>query len=487
MSTMAKNVIAARADNRPPMLEKSQYNSWQSRMEHYIRGKEHGKDLFDSVINGPFKYGTVEVPEKIHEECDIRATNIVLQGLSPDVYTLVNHHTDAKEIWDIVKLLIEMVHHQSYQAPALHQQSPASFLQLDAGLVVPSFLPSDDPIACLNKAMAFISIAFASRYLPTNNKLRTSGARGNATGSGVNKNLETNTANQEKVVRCYNCQGEGHMARPCTKLKRPKNLEWFKEKMLLAQALEAEVVSDEEQMAFLADNKERIATGQDTQELTTTAIFETNDLDAFDSDYDEAPSASAVLMAKLSTYDLDVLSKTENEVVQDTTSSTQQDEMIMPVIEEMSNQVAKCNEVNKLNKTHDALSILNTEDTLKLAEESKLKMNAKQNDPIAKEKKVNIAPIDYDALNKLLDHFVKHFVPKKQLSAEQAFWLPILQTVSEKPTRGNIFEIEKKELFIENDRLLEYIICQDVMCIAMHADLDSKCGVPAHDDNLTYA
>ncbi|GKA66183.1 hypothetical protein Tco_0765991 [Tanacetum coccineum] len=277
------------------------------------------------------------------------------------------------------------------------------------------------------------------------------------------------------------------MARPCTKLKRPKNSEWFKEKMLLAQALEAEVVSDEEQMAFLVDNRERIATGQDTQELTTTAIFETNDLDAFDSDCDEAPSASAVLMAKLSTYDSDVLSETENEVVQDTTSSTQQDAMIMSVIEEMSNQVAKCNEVNKLNKTHDALSILNTEDTLKLAEESKLKMNAKQNDPIAKEKKVNIAPIDYDALNKLLDHFVKHFVPKKQLSAEQAFWLPISQTVSEKPTRGNIFEIEKKELFIENDRLLEYIICQDLMYIAMHADLDSKCGVPAHDDNLTYA
>ncbi|GKD06120.1 hypothetical protein Tco_1181094 [Tanacetum coccineum] len=216
----------------------------------------------------------------------------------------------------------------------------------------------------------------------------------------------------------------------------------------LAQALEAEVVSDEEHMAFLVDNRERIATGQDTQELTTTAIFETNDLDAFDSDCDEAPSASAVLMAKLSTYDSDVLSETENEVVQDTTSSTQQDAMIMSVIEEMSNQVAKCNEVNKLNKTHDALSILNIEDTLKLAEESKLKMNAKQNDPIAKEKKVNIAPIDY----------------------------------SIEYTRGNIFEIEKKELFIENDRLLEYIICQDLMYIAMHADLDSKCGVPAHDD-----
>ncbi|GKF87137.1 hypothetical protein Tco_0258014 [Tanacetum coccineum] len=49
------------------------------------------------------------------------------------------------------------------------------------------------------------------------------------------------------------------------------------------------------------------------------------------------------------------------------------------------------------------------------------------------------------------------------------------------------FKIEKKELFIENDRLLEHIICQDVICIAMHVDLDNKCVVPANDDNLEYA
>ncbi|GJW48849.1 reverse transcriptase domain-containing protein [Tanacetum coccineum] len=40
MSTMAENEIAAGADNRPPMLEKSQYNSWQSGRKLYIRGAE---------------------------------------------------------------------------------------------------------------------------------------------------------------------------------------------------------------------------------------------------------------------------------------------------------------------------------------------------------------------------------------------------------------------------------------------------------------
>ncbi|GJZ33330.1 hypothetical protein Tco_0578766 [Tanacetum coccineum] len=132
------------------------------------------------------------------------------------------------------------------------------------------------------------------------------------------------------------------MARPCTQPKRPKNSEWFKEKMLLAQ--------DQE----------------------------TDDLDAFDSECDEAPSASAILMAKLSAYDSDILSE-----------------------------------------------------TLDLAEATRLKMNEKQNDPIVKKKRVKITPIDYDSLNKLSEHFLAHFFPQKQLSAEQAFWLLISKIVFE--------------------------------------------------------
>nr|GEU40561.1 retrovirus-related Pol polyprotein from transposon TNT 1-94 [Tanacetum cinerariifolium] len=49
------------------------------------------------------------------------------------------------------------------------------------------------------------------------------------------------------------------------------------------------------------------------------------------------------------------------------------------------------------------------------------------------------------------------------------------------------FKIKKKELFIENDHLLEHIICQDVMRIAMHDDLENKCVLHANDDNLEYA
>nr|GEV39310.1 hypothetical protein [Tanacetum cinerariifolium] len=247
------------------MLDKTQYSSWASRMLLYIKGKEKGKLLVDLVLNGPFKYGTVTVPgtqtthatvrdrtydelinaEKLHESCDIKATNI--------------------------------------------------------GLLV----PSDDLIASLNTTMAFISITFTSRYLPTNNQLRTSSnPRNQETIQGGRVAMQTfhGRQNKEKV----------YMERQCTKPKRPRNLAWFKEKAMLAEALESGMVLDEEQMTFLANNRDTVTTCQQSQEILTPTTFQTDYLDALNNECDEAPSASAILMAKLSSYDLEVLSENDH-------------------------------------------------------------------------------------------------------------------------------------------------------------------------------
>nr|GEY55131.1 hypothetical protein [Tanacetum cinerariifolium] len=45
--------------------------------------------------------------EKDRYNVNIRATNILLQGLPKDIYTLINHYTDAKDIWDNVKMFRE--------------------------------------------------------------------------------------------------------------------------------------------------------------------------------------------------------------------------------------------------------------------------------------------------------------------------------------------------------------------------------------------
>ncbi|GKG18830.1 hypothetical protein Tco_0375929, partial [Tanacetum coccineum] len=90
---------------------KSLYDSWNSRMELYIQNRENERMILNSVQNGPLiwptvveeddptrtkKYEELSVAEKLQADCDLKATNIVLQGLPPDVYAIVNHHRVSK-------------------------------------------------------------------------------------------------------------------------------------------------------------------------------------------------------------------------------------------------------------------------------------------------------------------------------------------------------------------------------------------------------
>nr|GEV43394.1 zf-CCHC domain-containing protein/RVP_2 domain-containing protein [Tanacetum cinerariifolium] len=119
------------------------------------------------------------------------------------------------------------------------------FPQLDSGLDVPMFTQGDDPLACLNKEMAFLSPVAASRQ---GQSFAGTGYKGNVISSRGN-----NAGGQARVVKCYNCQGEGHIARQCTQPKRPRNIAWFKDKAMLAEAHESGQILDEDQLAFLAD------------------------------------------------------------------------------------------------------------------------------------------------------------------------------------------------------------------------------------------
>ncbi|GKE09659.1 hypothetical protein Tco_1413210 [Tanacetum coccineum] len=61
------------------------------------------------VILGPERprtYDDLDDNEKKRYDADVRATNIVLQGLPKDIYKLINHNIKAKAIWDNVKMLL---------------------------------------------------------------------------------------------------------------------------------------------------------------------------------------------------------------------------------------------------------------------------------------------------------------------------------------------------------------------------------------------
>nr|GFA23634.1 hypothetical protein [Tanacetum cinerariifolium] len=134
---------------------------------------------------------------------------------------------------------------------------------------------------------------------------------------------------QARTVKCYNCNGIGHIARNYTQPKRPQNSEYFKDKMLLMQAQENGVALDAEQLLFLAGGPNN-AFDDDVDEqpvqdlaLNVDNVFQAEDCDAFDSNVDEAPTAQTMFNAYLSSadpitdeagpyYDSDILSKVQD-------------------------------------------------------------------------------------------------------------------------------------------------------------------------------
>ncbi|GKG16541.1 hypothetical protein Tco_0361498, partial [Tanacetum coccineum] len=54
----------------------------------------------------PRTYEDLSDTEKKRYDADVRATNIVLQGLPKDIYKLINHNIEVKVIWDNVKMLL---------------------------------------------------------------------------------------------------------------------------------------------------------------------------------------------------------------------------------------------------------------------------------------------------------------------------------------------------------------------------------------------
>ncbi|GJX04217.1 hypothetical protein Tco_0190133 [Tanacetum coccineum] len=114
------------------MLDRTDFESWQQRIRLYCLGKDNGENIMKSINEGPFHMGTVsdviaggtegavqqgpvrarvletcQLKEKERYKADIRATNILLQGIPKDIYSLINHYTDAKDIWENVKMILE--------------------------------------------------------------------------------------------------------------------------------------------------------------------------------------------------------------------------------------------------------------------------------------------------------------------------------------------------------------------------------------------
>ncbi|GJV28505.1 retrovirus-related pol polyprotein from transposon TNT 1-94 [Tanacetum coccineum] len=593
MTTLAEHIIVAGAENRPPMLEKSMYDSWTSLIRLFIKGKKNGRMMLDSIDNGPLVYLTVEenrqtrpkkYPEiteaqQLQDDCDVKATNLILHGLPPDVYALLNHQEAAKDIWDRVKLLIKgtelsyqehecklynlfdkfayvqgetlyeyywrfsqlindmhaigitmqqvqfntkflnallskwskfvtdvklakslytsnydqlyaylsqheqhankawimreiyldplalVANSQTLYNPSQSPQHSLEFPQSDSGLAVPTFQQGDDPIECINKAMAFLS-AVASRFPPLNNQLRTSSNPKNQATiqDGIATTLRGNYAAAQQTILqilAFQIEDLDVYDSDCDDISSAKVV-----LMENLSSCDPGVLSE----VPYSDSYLNDMINQDVQEMQYSE--QTNIDDYLDNEINsdsniipysqylqESQDAEKESLLKTLTVsktkskekeskyiDKEIVLEKQNKELENIICkmyrSTQAMHMLMKpqVFYDDTHKQAlgyqnpfnlkKAQQIKPtlydgsvIAKEHALISVINDEETLILEEVSRSKMLDKQNDLILIKQKVTISLIDYSTLNKIKEDFGKRFFTQKELSAEQAFWL----------------------------------------------------------------
>ncbi|GKA83086.1 integrase, catalytic region, zinc finger, CCHC-type containing protein [Tanacetum coccineum] len=358
-------------------------------------------------------------------------------------------------------------------APTVNQQS--EFSQPDSGLIVLVFQKGDDPIDAINHMMSFLTAVVTSRYPTTNNQLRNSSnprqqaivnygivtlqpiqGRQTSLAAGTTRTYTLgasgSNSGKQRTVICYNCKGEGHMSKQCTKPKRKRDDSWFKDKVLLVQSLKSSVAN--------------------------STSYQADDLDAYDSDCDELNTAKVTLMANLSHYDLSAQFVEIDRLKQTLSEHLKEKESLMQTITLLKNdfkkkesrnidrEIALEKKIKQLDnikaqqlepKLYDSNVIKNTsaivipdsEETLMVVEESRSKMLLKQQDPIVLEKKDIFKSFD----QYLID----------ELSEVQNVFHQMEQAVEQHRLESKTFEVKMNQVLNENKRLLEQVISKDIM------------------------
>nr|GEX21957.1 hypothetical protein [Tanacetum cinerariifolium] len=426
----------------------------KSIMELYMQNKEHERMILELVKHDPLiwhtieengvtrtkKYAELSAAEKIQADCDMKATNIILQG--------------------------------------------------------------DDLIACLNKVMAFLTAVASSRFLSTNNQLRTS------------SNLRNHVTIQD---------GRVIVQQP----KRPRNAAWYKDKAMLAKAQEAGHILDEEHLAYLADLgipdvlmanisnygsdviSEVPHSETDLDDMKNQSVHAMHDfeqtpvMDVTDNEitkqiinhvnnWEKANKEQNIksVTAELERYkervktfkqrlNIDLSSREKmidcqmddmikeklvqkeqvDSLEQNLSKQIKEKESLLQTFivfkneskekenKYMENEIDLDKKIKELDHIifkvgqstqtkahrikptlydgivifdkHVVMPVIDDEETL-ILEESQSKMSKKEKDPEAMKQKNS--HIDYVKLNQLSEHFRKHFVPQQELSAKQTFW-----------------------------------------------------------------
>nr|GEX51986.1 integrase, catalytic region, zinc finger, CCHC-type, peptidase aspartic, catalytic [Tanacetum cinerariifolium] len=329
---------------------------------------KNGVNILKSIDEGPYQIGTVQEPlaesiegtpqfglerprvysdlspeEKDRYNADIWVTNILLQGLPKDIYTLINHYTDAKDIWDNHKG--ESIHDYYVQFTKLindmrNIKMTMSRMQLNSKFVN-NMLPEWGRFVTavkLNRGPRDSNYDQLYAYLKQHethakeNKMMLERFSQNIVDPLA---LMSNVSNPQRYSPSSSTSSSTQvevqldMGEVRTELGMLIRVNHDRLSATTAMAQENGVALDAKQLLFLAGGQDN-SFNDDVDEqpiqdlaLNVDNVFQADDCDAFDFDVDEAPTTQTMFMANLSStdpvtdedgpsYDSDILSEVQD-------------------------------------------------------------------------------------------------------------------------------------------------------------------------------
>nr|GEY84071.1 hypothetical protein [Tanacetum cinerariifolium] len=309
-NTLAQYMILSGADNHSLMLDKDLYDSWKSRMELYMQNREHRRMILKSVEYSPLIWPTIEenrviktkkyvelsVAEKIQADYDMKATNIILQGLPSGIYSLINHLRVAKDLWDRIQLLIQGTSLTKQERECKLYDAFDKFAHIKGESLHQYYLrftqlTNDMNIYNMKLEQFHVNNKFLNRLPPEWSKF--------VTDFKLVKDLHTTNFDQ---LHAYLEQhelyaNEGHGA---TSLGGQGQSYFGTGYKINATSSGGNNSSGQAKVLNVTTIKTIIP---------NNAAFQTGDLDTYDSDCDDISNAKAILIANISNYGSDVISE----------------------------------------------------------------------------------------------------------------------------------------------------------------------------------
>ncbi|GKA44203.1 integrase, catalytic region, zinc finger, CCHC-type containing protein [Tanacetum coccineum] len=429
-----------------------------------------------AVQQGPVRVRVLEtcqLKEKERYKADIRATNILLQGIPKDIYSLINHYTDAKDIWENVKMILEGSELIKDERESQLYDEFEHFRQIKGETIqgyyvrtmMERFLqPTNDPLALVSNASVQQYSTQSSKSPQSSNETSPTDNFQLDSGSSSTENLIESLSNSLAILtQSY----KSHL--PQTNLSKTSpihvNKATVQDGRVVVQDVRGRYNANNQGKPFqrnnargnvVAGNENRLPTlmrmwiihPENDLALNVDHIFEADECDAFDSDVDEGPTSQTMFMANLTSEDpiYDEVgpsydSNTPFEVQDHDTFVDHLDEY--QEVHEMQSD-SKTEEVTILKKdfkqkedkfleeflgikrpkrivmsNHARPVVHDSEDTREIAEITRKRMLLKMQSPLCVENKVRIAPPppDYSKENLLAT-----FAPQRNLTPEQIFW-----------------------------------------------------------------